>query len=114
MTCDIMNLIHERDKLLYSFKKSRCQEQYKQFCAVRNKVNREIKNAKTSYFSNKIEEHQNDSKRLWKQLKSLGNSNKQADHSNVVLNIDGELCYDAKTIANHFKSCFLPRWRSHK
>ena len=43
MTCDIMNLIHERDKLLYSFKKSRCQEQYKQFCAVRNKVNREIK-----------------------------------------------------------------------
>ena len=55
MTCDIMNLIQERDKLLYSFKKTKCPDTYKKFCSIKNKINREIKSAKSSYFSNKIE-----------------------------------------------------------
>ena len=106
MTCEILSNIRNRDKLLYSFRKSGDSSTYKEYCTVRNRVQREIKLAKSSYFSEQIEENQNDPKRLWRQLKNLGYSHKQKDSASVVLKIDGEMCFEAKSIADHFNIFF--------
>jgi len=68
---DILNYIKERDTFLYTFKKSKNKEDYESFCKYRNIVHREVKQAKQEYLSNKIEENKNDSKSLWKQLKTF-------------------------------------------
>ena len=47
----------------------------KMFTKYRNLVQRELKSAKSEYFSNKIEENKFDSKKLWQSLKSLGYKN---------------------------------------
>ena len=54
---DILENIHSRDKLLYQIKKTNDPEVYIKFCKIRNKIQRDIKKAKDSYFSNKIEEY---------------------------------------------------------
>ena len=46
---------------------------------------------KAEYFSSKIEEHKNDSKKLWRQLKTIGYSNKTKGETKVVLDINGNL-----------------------
>ena len=67
MNSDILENIHSRDKLLYQFKKTNDPEVYIKFYKIRNKIQRDIKKAKASYFSNKIEAYKNDPKGLWKQ-----------------------------------------------
>ena len=90
MPAEILDLMKNRDKFLYSFKKHNLQEDFKNYCKLRNKVNREISMAKADYFSNKVEENKFDSKKLWQQLKTLGYKNKSNESSKVVLQIDNE------------------------
>ena len=45
-------------------------------------------------------------KKLWDQLKKLGYSSKKKESSNVVLEIDGETCFDPKKVANCFNGFF--------
>ena len=105
MTTEILNLITERDELLYKYKKNNKSEDYKKFCFIRNKVQREVRLAKSNYFSDKIEENKNDPKKLWKQLKDLGYKGKPQE-ANIVMNIDNELCHDSKTIADYINKFF--------
>ena len=73
---------------------------------LKNKVTRDIKSAKADYFQSKIEEHKNNSRKLWQHLKETGYSDKAREHSNIVLNIDNETCHEKPKIANHFNSFF--------
>ena len=57
---------------------------YEQFCRTRNQIQRGIKKAKASYFSDKIEENKNNPKGLWKQFRSLGHSSKGKYQSQIV------------------------------
>ena len=107
MSSEILELIHSRDKFLYSFKKSGIQEEYKRFCEIRNKVQREIKKAISDYFSNQIDEDKENPRKLWKHLNDIGLKGKQKDDSSICLNIDGDICHDSKSVANHFNN-FLP------
>jgi hypothetical protein len=52
-----------------------------------------MKSARSNYFSDKIEENKNDPK------KDLGYKSK-TEETNIVLNINNELCHDSKTIAD--------------
>ena len=54
---------------------------YGEYCSQRNKVQRDIKFAKSDYFRRRIDESGNDSGKLWKQLGSL-NQMVQTFHSN--------------------------------
>ena len=69
MSAEILDLMKNRDKYMYSFKKHNSQEDFKNNCKLRNKVNRYISLAKADYFLNKVEENRFDSKKLWQQLK---------------------------------------------
>ena len=103
---EIITLIKERDTYLYKFRTYNDTDFYKQFCCLRNKVQVAVKNAKADYISNKLEENKNSPKKVWKTLKNLGYSSKTKSYPNVVLNIENELCFDAKQIASHFNSFF--------
>ena len=46
----LLFLMKNRDKYLYSFKKHNSQEDFKNNCKLRNKVNRDISVAKADYF----------------------------------------------------------------
>ena len=105
-TCDILDLIKERDSVLLHYKKSKNSDVYKEYCKLRNKVQRTVKRAKSEYLASQIEENKNNPKMLWQHLKGLGYSSKSKENCNMVLNIDGELCYDSKTIANHINKFY--------
>ena len=94
MSAEILDLIKSRDKFLYKFKKHNKQEDFKSYCKLRNKVQRETSKGKAEYFSNKVEENKNDPKKLWQQLKSLGYKNTPNESSKIVLKIDSETCDD--------------------
>ena len=60
MSAEILDLMKNRGKCLYSLQKYNLQEDFKSNCQLRNKVNREISMAKADYFSNKVEENKYD------------------------------------------------------
>ena len=105
MTSDIIEMIKDRDDYLYKFRKFGLSDDYKNFSILRNKVQRQIKSAKTEYFSNQIEEDKDDPKKLWKHLKNIGLNGKK-EEGNICLNINGEVCHEAKSVANHFNDFF--------
>ena len=79
---------------------------YKGFCQLRNKIQRDVRMAKAECFSSKIEEHKNDSKKLWQQLKTLGYSNKTKGETKVVLDIDGEISFDSNRVVNYINEFY--------
>ena len=104
MSTEILDNIRHRDQLLYKFNKDKTKTGlYKEYRQVRNKIQRDIRSAKSEYFSNQIEEHKNEPKKLWQQLKSLGYNNKSSkSETKVVLDINGETCFDCNKVANYF------------
>ena len=62
MNSEILSSIKKRNSLLARFKKDRTNELlYKQYCQVRNKVQRDIKMAKESFFKNGVERNRGNS-----------------------------------------------------
>lgn len=106
ITSEILELISERDQYFSIFKRSGCDQDYSNYCKLRNKVQRMINSVKSCYFENKIEENKNNPKKLWEQFRNLGYSNKQKDTSKIVLNIENSSCHDSRTFANHFNNFF--------
>ena len=92
MNSAILDLIRQRDKALeYANRFKENGELRKQFNLLRNKVQREVKKAKSNYLKNKIEDDKKISKEIWRQCKTLGYSNKHKDNSKVILNTDNEI-----------------------
>ena len=71
----------------------------------KNKLNKDIKNAKSSYFLDKLEQHKNDSKRSWNILRQLSGRVKSREEIIQLLNGDDVLT-DKKDIANKFSDFF--------
>ena len=108
MNSMILELIRERDRLLYKSNKNKGNKELrKEFNSIRNKVQHEIRKAKTNFFKDKIEKNKDNPKNLWKQLKSLGYSSKSKNNSKIVLDIENESCFEPKKIANHMNTYFL-------
>lgn len=106
ITPEILELIKQRDNFLNNYNKNGNKMFYSDYCKYRNKVQREVKEAKATFFENKIEENRNSPKNLWKQFKSLGYSTKQKENNKIVLNIDNVNCHDSITVANYFNTFF--------
>ena len=103
-----MQSIRKRDKLLTLSNKNKADKSLRcLFNETRNKLQWDIKNAKSNFFKNKVEENQHDSKKLWRHLETLGYNIKAKDRSKFVLDLEGEKCHDSKTIAEIFKKYFL-------
>ena len=108
MDSTILEQIRIRGKLLYRFRKNKQDKiLYSDFCKARNNVQRLIKKAKSDFLVNKIEKNQNNSKELWKCIKTLGFGDKNKAQSKIVLEINVELCFEEKEIANHFNQFYM-------
>ena len=104
----ILQLIWKRDQLLHESNKDKDNKELrKEFNIIRNKVQREIRIAKTNYFKDKIEENKGNTKGLWSQLKSIGYSSKSKNNCKIVLDINSNSCYEPKTIVEHINNYFL-------
>ena len=108
MSSEILELIGQRDALLYKSRKdsNTSNNLYREYCKLRSLVQRKVKIAKSEYLTHKIDENCNNPKKLWSCLKNLGYSNKVKDQGHVVIKIEDELCYDSYSVANHFNVFF--------
>ena len=62
---EILELMHERDKVLYHSNRNKANTELREnFNKLRNEVINKCRQAKNSYFSNKIEEHKDNSNQL--------------------------------------------------
>ena len=108
MNNEILELIYERDKALIQSNNNKTNPDLrKNYNKLRNKLINLIRNNKANFFQNKVDEHKNNPKLLWKQFKTLGYSNKSKGKSRIVLEINGEKCHDPKTVSNHMNTFFL-------
>ena len=105
---EILEAMWDRDKALLKANRNKSNTNLrKHFNNKRNKVVNLTKRSKTKYFSNKIEENKNNTKKLWDQFKSLGYSNECKENSNIVLNIEKQKCHDNVRIVEEFNKYFL-------
>ena len=108
MDSEILDLIRKRDKALGDSNKDKGNKELRElFKNLRNKVQREVKKAKSNYFKNKIEDNKKNPKEIWRQFKALGYSNKHKDNSKISLNIDNEICSEPLKVAQYMNNYFL-------
>ena len=77
MTPDVLDKIAVCDKFLHNYnqhKNNKCL--YEEFCKTRNQVQSDIKQAKSTYLESQLDNNMLNSKKLWRNLKSLGYNKK--------------------------------------
>ena len=107
MTGEVLHLIHERNFCLRRFKKTKCTEWYEKYKTLRNQVQNKKVVAKSEYIVNKVEESENQPRKLWQTLTNLGTSSKLKTNSkNVGLKIGNEICFDKFKVAEKFNNFY--------
>ena len=107
MCGEILAGIKRRNNLFSRFKRDRSNgELYTEYCSQRNKVQRDIKFAKSDFFRRKLDESGNDSGRLWKQLGSLGYSKKSGGEGSIVLESDGSKFFSLTDVSRVFNEFY--------
>ena len=107
MTGDIICGIKRRDSLFSLFKRDRSnRDVYREFCSVRNKVQRDVKLAKQVYFKGVIERSEGDSSKLWRNLKLSGFASKGKSGARIVLDVNGAKCFEAGNVAGQFNTFY--------
>lgn len=107
MNSHILAGIRKRDRLLSQFRKDRSNVAvYREFCKVRNSIQRDIKDAKGCFFRRKVEQNRGDSGKLWSHLKSLGYSKSGSSCSNIVLEENGIKVFEPSKVAHIFNDFY--------
>ena len=94
----------ERDHLKLIAEKHSSPLHWERYRKFRNKVNRECRRLKQSYFKDKIEQNKSDSGRLWKTMKEVLGDKKDSGVSSIM--VDGVSVIDKSSIATHFNEFF--------
>jgi hypothetical protein len=107
ITLEIVEKMKQRDILLNKYRRDKNNEEIKSnYKKCRNNLIREIRNSKAHYIQNQICVNQKNPKQLWKNLHLLGYEMKQKGQNNIVLDIEGQRCYDSKVVANFINTFF--------
>ena len=81
MTSEIATLMRDRNYHLKKAKGNKTNFHWKQYCALRNKVQRKIKKSKSEYYCNLIKDSRNNPSDLWKSVKeAIPGSNPRKDN----------------------------------
>ena len=105
---EIIELMQERDRALFNANRNKSDSELrKRYNRLRNKVIKQTRKTKSKHFCEKIEENKENPKLLWRQLNSIGYSNKSKEKSKIVLEIDGEKRFDPIKLANNMGEYFL-------
>ena len=108
ITPEIKCMMRNRDYHKKYAIKHDSQLHWQKFQLLRNKVNIEIRNAKSKYFHDKITDCSvmNDPRKTWKLINSLLGKNAKSNNVNELL-IDGIFVSDPKSIAEELNDYFI-------
>nr|XP_027221625.1 uncharacterized protein LOC113813764 [Penaeus vannamei] len=100
---ELKNLINYKNKVQRKYAKWPLTygEEYKR---LRNLVTRRLREAKSRYFSEKLEENASSSKSQWKVINTILNRGKQSQK--ITLKVNNVEVTDATEVANHFNEYF--------
>mgnify|MGYP001800502907 CR=1 FL=1 len=111
ITKEIRHLIWERDKLFSKYcrakdirKKFELHEKFKRY---RNEIVFKIRNSKKIYFQSFFEKNKNDSKKIWKGIRSLVTLKKKNLTQPTSLSVNGELLTNPIKVSNVFNKYFV-------
>jgi exonuclease III len=101
---DLLRLKRKRDKLYKMFYRSNSQSHWNMYTIARNRYSQSLKTTRCEYIQNKIDQHQNNSKELWKILKSLL---KPSNSCPRTITFNGTLEESEQAIATKFNNYFI-------
>ena len=106
MTSAISNLMSTRDYYLRKAKRSGRDEDWSSYRSYRNQVTAAVRNAKSDYNRNLIQESLDNPRNFWKYMKKiLPDKSSNLDSINQ-LKCDGQAIMDKESIANQFSKYF--------
>ena len=104
----LAKMIRIKNKL---FKRSKRQPSNESTMALynrfRNRVDRELKRSKKSYYSNYFDKHSSNIKKTWQGIRSLVNVKNKLNLGLTQLNINGKIIEESKDVANHINDFFV-------
>ena len=103
---ETISAICRRDKLFKKYKKSGLETNKDNFRSAKVAPHKAIFKKKKSFFQEKIEKSANNSKELWKALKSLGMKSGKVNQSKIALKNDGAIQFEPTKNANIFKDFY--------
>ena len=108
LTTELSKMIRIKNKLFERKKRQPSNEKIKQLYNIfRNRVNRELKKSKKTYFTTYFAEHNNNIKKTWQGIRSIVNTKNTVSHSISQLNINGKIIDNPKDIANSANDFFV-------
>ena len=102
---DILSMCKDRDYYKGKAQKSGSAKDWELYRNIRNQTTNMIKQVKKTYYTDTIKENKDDSKQLWKTIKTLLPSKVHGKISEI--NVDGKQLCDPKQIADTFNAFFV-------
>ena len=108
ITPDLSRIINTKNKLFERKKRQPTNVNVKLLYNIfRNRVNRELKKSKKSYYASYFEEHNNNIKKIWEGIRSIVNIKNSANPHIAQLNINGRIIDVPKQVANEVNRFFV-------
>ena len=108
ITPEISNMIKVKNKLFQRKKRQPTNENVKLLYNIfRNRVNRELKNSKKTYYANYFEEHSNNIKKTWEGIRSIVNIKNSVNAKIAQLNINDKIIDDPNLVVNEVNIFFV-------
>jgi exonuclease III len=101
---DLLRLKRKRDKLYKKWRRNNSHNNWNRYKVARNKYSQSVKQTRCEYIQRKIDQHQNNSKELWKILKSLLKPSSCKPRS---ITFNGTLEQSEQVIACRFNEYFV-------
>ena len=94
--------------MLSKAKKSGTEADWTAACNARNNLNRNIKNLKADFIKDNLETHQNEPKKVWKDIQLiLPNNKNKANNLLLIHNDNNKPIYDNSVAANFMNDFFF-------
>ena len=101
-------MIKIKNKLFGKKKRQPINENVKYLYNIfRNRVNRELKKSKKTYYAAYFEEHSKNIKKIWEGIRSIVNTKHSGTIKIAQLNVNGRVIDNPKQIVNEVNDCFV-------
>ena len=108
ITPELSNMIKTRNKLFERKKRQPTNENVKlPYNIFRNRVNRELKKSKRSYYTTYFEEHSSNIKKTWEGIRSIVNIKNSVNTKIAQLKINGRVIDEPKLLVNEINNFFV-------
>ena len=108
---EILTKIHERDKLLYKYSNAKDLKReinlLKYYKILRNTIRRMKRDAKSKYYKEYIEMHNDKTSSIWKGIRSLVKLKSSSKNDISIIDAKGVIISDQEKICNQFNNFFV-------